>query len=181
MNSLQSILAGNGGEFFTNGSEAMVSYQRRQYSIQEAPLEVQNALDRYLSQNPAKLDAYIDMAGKEYKEQCVRCLFSNLDGIPDLTDDGTLTPEYVECDKRSSCKWNGVGCLKAPACQFGLSQREREVADLAELSNKEIAEVLFLSPFTVSTHLQNVQRKMGVKNKRQLIKIRPSLKLSEWK
>ncbi|RZJ89609.1 MAG: DNA-binding response regulator, partial [Chryseobacterium sp.] len=45
----------------------------------------------------------------------------------------------------------------------------------------EIANKLFLSKHTVSTHLQNIQYKVGVKNKKQLIKIRPSIKLSQWK
>ncbi len=53
--------------------------------------------------------------------------------------------------------------------QFGLSLREKEIASLAVFSNKEIADKLFLSTFTIGTHLQNIQRKLGVKNKKELI------------
>lgn len=178
MNSLESILSGTGAEFYTHNDIPMVSYQRHQYELDEAPEYIHHSLNRFLTDNPDKARAYREMAGvgKE-KEQCVKCLFSNLDGVPDLTDDGVFMPEYVECPNRGSCKWEGIGCLARAPCQFGLSDRESEIADLAELSNKEIAEKLFLSPYTVSTHLQNVQRKVGVRNKKQLIKIRPSI----WK
>lgn len=176
MNTLQSILAGRGIEFFTNEDQALVTCNRIQYDLQEAPTLVHVALDNFLKNNPDKTRAYREMAGDSgIKEQCVKCLFSNLDGTPDLTDDGVLTPEYVECANRGSCKWEGVGCLSKKPCQFGLSQREQEIADLADLTNDEIAERLFLSKHTVSTHLQNVQRKVGVRNKKQLIKIRPSI------
>ncbi|RZJ87976.1 MAG: LuxR family transcriptional regulator, partial [Chryseobacterium sp.] len=139
---------------------------------------IHQSLDNYLIKNPDKARAYREMAGEgKEKEQCVKCLFANLDGVPDLTDDGVFMPEYVDCPNRGSCSWEGIGCLAKRPCQFGLSEREQEIADLADLSNKEIAEKLFLSPYTVSTHLQNVQRKVGVRNKKQLIKIRPSI----WK
>ena len=178
MNSLESILSGTGAEFYTHNDIPMVSYKRRQYELDEAPEYIHHSLNRFLTDNPDKARAYREMAGvgKE-KEQCVKCLFANLDGVPDLTDDGVFMPEYVECPNRGSCQWEGIGCLARAPCQFGLSERESEIADLAELSNKEIAEKLFLSPYTVSTHLQNVQRKVGVRNKKQLIKIRPSI----WK
>lgn len=176
MNSLQSILAGNGNEFFTYEGQALVTSNRTQYNIDEAPKHVTAALDNFLIENPEKEKAYREMVGESgVRSQCIKCLFSNLDGTPDLTEDGLLNPEYVECPNRGSCKWEGIGCLAKKPCQFGLSQREQEIADLADLTNEQIAERLFLSKHTVSTHLQNVQRKVGVRNKKQLIKIRPSI------
>ncbi|MCZ4244923.1 helix-turn-helix domain-containing protein [Pedobacter punctiformis] len=170
---LNSILAGSGAEFFTHDNQPMVSYQRRQYDLEDAPIPIHNALENYLKAHPDKVMAYRDMAGADkVKDQCVKCLFSNLDGMPDLTDDGVLTPEFVNCSSRGKCKWEGIGCLRDP---FGLSERESQIADLADLTNEEIADKLYLSKHTVSTHLQNVQRKVGVRNKKQLIKIRPAI------
>lgn len=182
MNSLQSILAGNGAEFFTHEKEPLVTYKRAQYHLDEAPKYIHTILDNYLLNNPDKAEAYKEMAGEQgVKEQCIKCLFGNLDGEPDLTDDGVLVPEYVECPNRGKCKWEGIGCLARLPCQFGLSLRESEIADIAHLTNDQIAEQLFISKFTVSTHLQNIQRKTGARNKKQLIKIRPSLTLQQWK
>jgi len=47
-----------------------------------------------------------------------------------------------------------------------LSEREREIVKLVALgySNKEIAEELFLSVHTVTTHRKNISRKLGIKS-----------------
>ncbi|MBA3307270.1 MAG: AAA family ATPase [Chloroflexi bacterium] len=51
-----------------------------------------------------------------------------------------------------------------------LSEREREVASMvaAGVSNRDVAEALFLSPKTVERHVSNVFAKLGVRNRTQL-------------
>ncbi len=51
-----------------------------------------------------------------------------------------------------------------------LSQREREVARLVALgrTNREIADVLFLSTRTVESHVATVLRKLGVRSRTQV-------------
>ncbi|WP_339897263.1 response regulator transcription factor [uncultured Gilvimarinus sp.] len=51
-----------------------------------------------------------------------------------------------------------------------LTARERRVAVLScqGLGNKEIAESLSISPYTVKTHMQKIMKKSGVKNRTQL-------------
>jgi DNA-binding NarL/FixJ family response regulator len=51
-----------------------------------------------------------------------------------------------------------------------LTTREREVASLAArgLTNREIADNLYLSPRTVENHLQRVYDKLGVSSREQL-------------
>jgi DNA-binding CsgD family transcriptional regulator len=53
----------------------------------------------------------------------------------------------------------------------GLTARERELASmvLAGYSNREIAERLFLSPYTVGDHLKAILEKVGAHSKRELI------------
>jgi len=51
-----------------------------------------------------------------------------------------------------------------------LTQRELEIAQylVDGMSNKQIAEELYISPLTVETHLKRVYRKMGVTNRTEL-------------
>lgn len=64
--------------------------------------------------------------------------------------------------------------------EFGLTPREREI--LAQViggqSNKEISDTLFISPNTVRNHIYNIYKKMGVKNRLQLVALSSSLNKS---
>jgi DNA-binding CsgD family transcriptional regulator len=62
-----------------------------------------------------------------------------------------------------------AGNLLMEAC--GLTARERELASLVlkGFSNREIADRLFLSPYTVGDHLKAILEKVGVHSKRELI------------
>ena len=54
--------------------------------------------------------------------------------------------------------------------EYHLTKREMEIAQsVAEgLTNKEIAEKLFISQFTVETHLKNIFEKIGTRNRTEL-------------
>ena len=53
-----------------------------------------------------------------------------------------------------------------------LSKRELEVMKLLgeRLSNKEIAEIIFVSSDTVKKHLYNIYQKLNVKNRREAVR-----------
>jgi|SaaInlStandDraft_6_1057023.scaffolds.fasta_scaffold62910_1 LuxR family transcriptional regulator, positive regulator of biofilm formation len=61
--------------------------------------------------------------------------------------------------------------LRDVLIQKGLSNRESEVAGLVTkgLSNKEVANQLFVTEKTVKFHLTNIYKKMSVKSRAQLI------------
>jgi DNA-binding CsgD family transcriptional regulator len=56
-----------------------------------------------------------------------------------------------------------------PGRRFGLTRREREVLRLLSqrLTNDEIAELLFINPSTVATHVINLRAKLGAANRRE--------------
>lgn len=61
--------------------------------------------------------------------------------------------------------------LFPPTTNHGLTKRETEVTSLLSkgLTNKGIAEKLFISEYTVENHLRSIYRKMGVKNRTSLV------------
>ena len=63
--------------------------------------------------------------------------------------------------------------LSEVAARYNLTRREREVTELIcqGKSNKDIAEILFLSESTVKTHIYNIFRKLEVKNRIEAIRI----------
>jgi non-specific serine/threonine protein kinase len=59
--------------------------------------------------------------------------------------------------------------IRPPTAAAALSKREREVLALLvqRWTDKEIADALFLSPRTVTTHVANIFNKLGVNNRRE--------------
>jgi DNA-binding NarL/FixJ family response regulator len=59
--------------------------------------------------------------------------------------------------------------VPTPAVDDGLTKREREVLALLvqRWTDKEIADALFLSPRTVTTHVTGIFNKLGVHNRRE--------------
>jgi len=60
-----------------------------------------------------------------------------------------------------------------------LTRREKEILQLLEqgLNGPQIAEKLFLSPFTIETHRKNLMQKMNVNSTQQLLKVAREQKL----
>jgi predicted ATPase/DNA-binding CsgD family transcriptional regulator/DNA-binding XRE family transcriptional regulator len=60
-------------------------------------------------------------------------------------------------------------CLDRPRTSFGLTPREREVLALLcqRLTDREIADALFVSPRTAGFHVSNVLSKIGAANRRE--------------
>ena len=61
---------------------------------------------------------------------------------------------------------------KKALSRVGLSDREREIIALSKegLTDKQIAERLFLSPRTVSNHKQHIYGKLDVKSNSEMLK-----------
>ena len=84
-------------------------------------------------------------------------------GVPPLEAGAPLQVVPTDFDKR----------LNEVASRYNLTRREREVTELIcqGKSNKDIAEILFLSESTVKTHIYNIFRKLEVKNRIEAIRV----------
>lgn len=170
--SLSSILKGTGAEMFVSDGEALIVCERRVHGVNTMPGTIKDKLIKFIENDPKMNEAYTEMAGSSDRdakiEQCIKCRFSKLDGLADIDEAGNIVDrEYSECPKRGGeCRFEGVGCN---AFDIGngnkISDREMRVLQLCYMEDKDIAERLFLSTFTVNTHLQNIRRKTGISKK----------------
>ena len=67
-----------------------------------------------------------------------------------------------------------------PSEKFELTRRESEILVKLDLSNKELAELLFISEKTVKRHKNGIFKKLGVKNSREAITKAKQLNLATF-
>ena len=99
-----------------------------------------------------------------------KCNFGKLDGTKsDIDNDRRFHFEKVDCPLRGECKHEGVIC--SPKFNSKLSEQELRVMKLVYkgVSKEEIAEQLYISPYTVKNHIKSVYLKLGIHEKSEFI------------
>lgn len=152
-----------GIEFFaTRGDVYMICPNGEVKNFSQFPISVLDRLRAEIEKDP-QLEAALEKIsenGIDELKQFVRCRFGAFNNQGDLVNDH-LTSEYVDCEKRGNCPHEGI------ICRSELTAREIEVTRLIadDLADKQIAERLSISPFTVSNHRVNIERKLGLASK----------------
>jgi len=180
---LQGILSGNGIEIYVYADNAKVIQNGLIPDLPQADQSTLSKLRDFAFACPKRKAAYKAMAGDNEMAQliqCGKCMFGNLDSTPDIALDGTITPEVVDCDKRHYCKHVGVGCLPKKEDEK-LSKREQTLLPYLHLSNKEIGEKLFISVYTVKSHIRSINRKLMTTRKGQVIKLVTEKSSKQWR
>jgi len=117
-------------------------------------------------------------ASQIYREalELVELIASSLDD-PGLRTTFLASPRVGELHAAMAAMEAGPVAANHPA---GLTPRELDVLLLLakHQTDKEIAEALFLSPRTVSTHVANIFNKLGVSNRREAANMAVRLGLS---
>jgi len=112
-------------------------------------------------------DMLLEDNPEEAKNQVLQCMeiFEHLDTENDLHKTQVLM-------KKLGMRFNKPNALGPKNNESELSRREMEVAHLVAegLTNIEIAEALFISPRTVSTHLEKIYRRLGISSRAALVK-----------
>ena len=98
-----------------------------------------------------------------------KCNFGKLDTHETDSSNSSFKFEKVCCPLRGECQFEGIICM--PKFNTQLSKKELQVMRLVYdgFSNEEVAERLFISPFTVKNHIKSVYAKLGIHEKSEFI------------
>lgn len=171
----------NGIEFYAFDSEVWyLTSDGRNERLDETKSEVIAALiERMMECYP---EAYRALEKRYYKsamnvsyyrylivKRFCKCNFGNLDTHEVDCWNTSFKFEKVSCPLRGECQYEGVVCM--PKFNTQLSTRELEVMHLVYdgYSNEEVAERLYLSPFTVKNHVKSVYAKLGIHEKSEFV------------
>jgi len=99
-----------------------------------------------------------------------KCNFGNLDTTAtDCNSSCRFCFEKVQCPLRGECHYEGVVCM--PKFNTSLSKKELEVMRLIYegCTTEQVAERLYISPYTVKNHVKAVYGKLGIHEKSEFI------------
>lgn len=100
-----------------------------------------------------------------------RCNFGKLDNTKkDVGCSGVFNFERVDCPLRGECPHENIVCN--PRFNSQLSDAEMRVMKLIYegCGNYEIADRLYLSPYTVKNHIKSAYAKLGIHDKSEFIR-----------
>lgn len=152
-----------------DGKPKLVEINLVDYSIQKWPKNVLMSIHSELIKDHKALKALNDMKipEKDQIEKFTACRFGGFDDEADISANGKLTADYLDCPKRGNCIGEGIVC-KNIKCENGiLSRRELEYCRLVacDLPDKQIADKMNISIHTVNTYRKNAEKKIGVDSK----------------
>lgn len=99
-----------------------------------------------------------------------KCNFGKLDTTEmDCKPSCQFSFEKVQCPLRGECQHEGIICM--PRFNSQLSKKELQVMKLIYegCSNEQVAERMYLSPYTVKNHIKSVYAKLGIHEKIEFI------------
>ena len=139
-------------------------------SVLEKMMECYPEAYKALSENYRKSAANVDYYRFLIVRRFCKCNFGKLDTAEvDHKSTAPFSFEKVQCPLRGECPLEGVVCM--PKFNSRLSKKELEVMRLIYegCSNEEVAERMYLSPYTVKNHVKSVYSKLGIHEKSEFI------------
>lgn len=164
-------LEDNGVEFYIHDNDIKCLHKGIIYKWGEFPQFILDIVKNDMVAHPEAIKALLNWDLRQPVEQIkqyIICRFGGFDNDPDIDKEGKIIyTEYFDCGRRGNCAYEGKLCSTIQAVEGYLTKRELEVLKLVATNkkNSEIAELLFISEETVSTHNQNIQKKLGVEDK----------------
>lgn len=163
------------GEFYIDGGELWLSYQKAHHNYDTFPEEIKSIVREDMEQNPIALAELVDewnlLDEKSQTTQYLACRYGAFDGSPDIIDGKLQVPEHVACGIRETCKSQGKLCGSIQLKHGNLTVHE--VRTLTEVGNglldKEIADKHNISVHTVRHQKDSICRKSGLERKPAMV------------
>lgn len=168
-------LLDNGVEFFVAQNDIQCLHGGRTYVWADIPEWILERVAIDMLQHQEALNALVawDLTQRdEMLKRYIICRFGGFDLEPDIDANGKIEhTEYFDCGRRGNCVHEGKLCATIKVANGFLTKQEINVLRCVSQGkfNKEIADILSISEDTVSTHNQNIQRKLGVDNKLEMV------------
>ncbi|MFZ4705424.1 MAG: response regulator transcription factor [Bacteroidales bacterium] len=159
----------NNVEFFHNGNELIFLEHGTAKPFSEISLSMAEMLLEDLENHPEACKSLDTLGIHDPVERIMKfaeCRYGAFNETSDFTDK-SHDVEIYNCGNRGNCIHEGKLCNNIVA-KYGIITRcEIRIIQLvaAELTDKEIADRLFNSPYTVNTHITNILGKIGCKNR----------------
>jgi len=157
-------------EFFEENGEVYFTYNRCTHEFYDLDVSVAALLRDDLEQHPKAVKA-LESIGivnpmAQIKQWAI-CNFGNFDNKADLTADGVIIHEHVNCAHRSNCKFEGIICLPLMVINGTLTTREVQIIKLVarDFLDKQISFMLNISPATTAVHRTHIEQKIGCHSK----------------
>ncbi|MFD2741937.1 MULTISPECIES: response regulator transcription factor [Sphingobacterium] len=164
-------LEDKGVEFYVHNNDIKCLHDGKVYNWGEFPTWILERVLQDMQEHPEVIKALLEWdltQEEEMLRQYIICRFGGFDNDPDIDSDGVIDyTEYFDCGRRGNCAQEGKLCATIKVENGHLTKQELLVLKLVAegLPNKLIADRLFISEETVSSHNQNIQQKLGVNSK----------------
>lgn len=162
-------------EFYVVDGQIKCLHAGKIYAWQEIPQPIKDIIDEDMVAHPEAIRSLMDwdiQDADERMRQYVICRFGGFDGEADINTDGKIVyTEYFDCGRRGQCKFEGKLCATIKVENGHLTKTELQILRhvAAGMPNKLIADKLFITEATVTTHNQNIQGKLGVFTKQEMV------------
>ncbi|GAA4327592.1 hypothetical protein GCM10023149_31090 [Mucilaginibacter gynuensis] len=171
-NLLPAGLLDNNVEFFVDADlQAYKLKNGTRIAFDDFDNETMDVIRRNMWQYPEKVAELMLMGitnTHEMLRQYLICNYGGFDNKADMVDGQLQESEYWPCPKRGQCPHEGRLCdnLRTDTGEV-LTRREIEVLKVVAKGklDKEIADQLFISLGTVTTHTKNIRAKTGLYRK----------------
>ncbi len=158
-------------EFYEENDNVFFMNNQGKHSFEELDVLQLNILRDDLDAHPRALNAIENQLGitnpiYQLKQWAI-CNFGNFDNKADLTADGVIIHEHVNCEKRGICKFEGIICQPLLVKNGKITPTEIKIIKLIarDLLDKQISDMLGIALNTMAVHSTNIKKKIGCHSK----------------